>query len=228
MRDGCRETPFILSFLSPETGCPSHQMRFLADPEDVSSLLEYQGDIERVRFTLDARDIAALGRRFGLDLPPGQTWAELNRPHLPFDHSPYLIHTGYELPLMLDGRKPFAFFSDTSLDDEPLLGELRAFFRPHVEAGRIVETFSCQKQLWPATDGGVKTAWVTELFYNLPGEEWRIAAWKALIAERAGRWRDEDTREEGRLLGYAQDQCDWYIAALCELRRNLQSHDTSA
>lgn len=185
-------------------------MRFFAEAGAIAAFLEHEGGVTGWRFTLDADELRGLAQRFGLLLPEGETEAQLGTPH-GLDAAPYLVHTHYELPLMLDGRKPFAVFTDTRFDSEPGFEKLRAFFRPHVKAGRIVEHFSCERRLFPISNGGEKEAWETELFYTLPGEEWRIAAWKTLMRERAGRWREEDTREEGRLMGYKPDQCDWFL-----------------
>jgi hypothetical protein len=127
--------------------------------------------------------------------------------------APYLIHTGFELPLMLDGRKPFAKFSDVYPDPNGWLCELMGRFAPFVAAGEII----CRviDEPWPKphrTRDGRSLLGVRQVFYTLPGEEWRVDAHQLVyeVGLKTG-WNDTFERLEGRLLGYEEWQIAWWI-----------------
>ena len=124
---------------------------------------------------------------------------------------PYIIHTGREIELMLSCKKPMAAFCEV-LEfsfDESIIPEQA--FAPHVSDGSIVKTEviigSPPKQL-------------RRVLFALPGEEWRMRAY-LLMWEVAGKsgWNESLERMEGRLLGYADWQCDFHI----QLRTQMQS-----
>ncbi|MEI2297761.1 hypothetical protein [Ensifer sp. MJa1] len=161
---------------------------------------------------MDRKDLALLESVVGLALPATGEKALLQRPHS-IDTTPYLVHTNYELPLMLEGRKPFAYFCDEP--KSPWLQEMRARFAPHVDAGTMVlDTFEFA-QMCPTTAGGEKEQRTLYLTYALPGEEWRFERFRERCHWLFYNWRpwtDEDEREEGLLLGYSEEQCDWWLA----------------
>src|ERR1700687_1513930 len=106
---------FILQALDPDHGSPVLEALFLlTEPEDLRALLGIcSGDYAELEgwFTLDAAELAAINERFGIAFDPGGrnvrlcSWDSLR-------HFPYLVHTGYELPLLLEGSKQFARISD--------------------------------------------------------------------------------------------------------------------
>jgi hypothetical protein len=85
------------------------------------------------------------------------------------DKAPYLIHTGYELPLLLDGRKKLAFMSHyyppATFEGEDRFDHWVARGVLHRE--EVVEPF--EKPIKGFL--GSRTA-----FYTPKGEEWRIPA----------------------------------------------------
>ena len=60
---------------------------------------------------------------------------------------PYLLHTGAELELMLQGKKPLATFCDffASSFNEAIIPEQA--FAPHVDSGRFVKRVSVVGEL---------------------------------------------------------------------------------
>jgi hypothetical protein len=48
-----------------------------------------------------------------------------------------------------------------------------------------------------------------KVYFTLPGEEWRVAAYRQLLA--APGWDDERERRQGELLGYEDWQNDWWM-----------------
>ena len=116
---------------------------------------------------------------------------------------PYLLHTGVELELMLQGKKPLAAFCDAlaSSFDEAIIPEQA--FAPHVDSGRFTKRVSIV---------GEQPNQLRRVLYALPREAWRIDAYLMMwnIAERSG-WNETLERMEGRLLGYEDWQCDFHI-----------------
>ncbi len=75
-------------------------------------------------------------------------------------------HELRELELMLAGTKPAAMFGE-AIQFRDILPE--DDFAPHVTAGRIVK----REYYWDDKDSGHS---FVEIYYALPGEEWRIDA----------------------------------------------------
>jgi hypothetical protein len=126
---------------------------------------------------------------------------------------PYLVHTNYELPLLLDGRKklahmygtypPAVFFGEERFDHWVAEGAL------HRE--EVVEPFER-----PIGDfQGLRT-----VYYTPKGEEWRIPAHKLIkkASDKAGGWNEHFERLEGMLFGYEDWQNDWWIKSRLERR----------
>jgi hypothetical protein len=123
---------------------------------------------------------------------------------------PYLLHTGYELPLLLEGRKPFAQMSDVYPPkrhfDEDRFDRYVAQGVIHKEV--VVEPFAKPLHVHGRVYEGQRI-----VYYARKGEEWRIQASK-LIWSAAMRtsWSDDFERMEGMLFGYEDWECDWWIA----------------
>lgn len=205
---------FKLSFLSPKTATPTHELRFDRDAAEIARALDLQNGVflDHACYRLDQDDLTLLASAVGLALPETGEEAELRRPHA-LDTVPYLVHTGYELPLMLEGRKPFAFFSDDAAS--PWLAETKELFAPHVADGTLLADVFEFSRMCPTTTGGEKEQRVLYLTYALPEEEWRFARFRQRCHQLFCNWRPwtaEDEREEGLLLGYSQEQCDWWLA----------------
>jgi hypothetical protein len=205
---------FFLSAIDPETGCACLEARFLVP--DLRELVQILGDDAREDpkldfvYWLDDERLERIQTRFGLAFDPGDREVLLEAWHVLRD-VPYLVHTNFELPLMLEGRKPLAIFSDSYPCD--LLDELEQRFAPYVDAGRfvlrIVDDPFPEDSPW-RRNGIVG---VRQLYYALPAEEWRIDAiilmWKVAAAMR---WNATLERFQGALLGYEDWQCDWWAA----------------
>jgi hypothetical protein len=52
---------------------------------------------------------------------------------------------------------------------------------------------------------------IQEVYFALPGQEWRIDAYVQLLESSAGAWDDKRERRQGELLGYEDWQNDWWI-----------------
>ncbi|MCY1741641.1 hypothetical protein [Ensifer sp. SL37] len=146
---------FKLSFLSPKTATPTHELRFDRDAAEIARALDLQNGVflDHACYRLDQDDLTLLASAVGLALPETGEEAELRRPHA-LDTVPYLVHTGYELPLMLEGRKPFAFFSDDAAS--PWLAETKELFAPHVADGTLLADMFEFSRMCPTTTGGEK------------------------------------------------------------------------
>jgi hypothetical protein len=128
---------------------------------------------------------------------------------------PYMVHTNFELPLMLEGRKKFAILSEC-YPSEWFDGHLQPF-EPFVESGqlvrRIVDTpMPHLNERRPDLDG------IRRVYFALPGEEWRIDKYIEAIDNRTSDWSDGLERLEGSLFGYEDWQCDWWIDRIVRRR----------
>jgi hypothetical protein len=118
---------------------------------------------------------------------------------------PYLIHGGYELALMVHGRKPFAFMDYDSSSKQ--LRTLKARFDHYVSQGILhahPEIFESKDQ--PGRQTGT-------ILYTTKGEEWRIPAYELvrMRSKRTANGFENVDRLTGALLGYEEWQNDWWI-----------------
>ncbi len=90
--------------------------------------------------------------------------------------APYLVHTNFELALMLEGRKPLAVFGSTDPCEE--LGALMRRFDPFVAEGRFVrrKVTTPLPKPWRSPEGAVIER-MQNVYVALRGEEWRIDAY---------------------------------------------------
>jgi hypothetical protein len=123
---------------------------------------------------------------------------------------PYLSHTRYELPLLLEGRKKLARMSDAY---PPMTFEGEHRFDHWVAKGmlhreEVNEPFDEPVQSRGQTYLGHRT-----VYYTPKGEEWRIPAMKLIsdASDRSGGWNEYFERLEGMLFGYEDWQNDWWI-----------------
>jgi len=125
----------------------------------------------------------------------------------PFARSPYLFHAGYELPLLLDGRKKLAFFYFDSEDCSSFDSSLKERFDYYAAVGLL----HAEEDLCDVPDAGGRRAGY--IYYAAKGEEWRIRAFKLLreSSGKAGGWNEVFERLEGTLLGYEDWQNDWWL-----------------
>ena len=114
--------------------------------------------------------------------------------------------------MMLRGEKPLAVFMDGyGYFLDAMVRYLRMFDR-HVDAGRFVKA----EYVEPDNSRGPHLLGWQTILYALPGEAWRTDAMIALRLSET--WSDAHEREEGRLLGYTQWQCDAYMAVRAALQ----------
>jgi len=211
---------FILQAMHPEYGCPAFETMFVVDRlEELRELLgsdaEQDPDLEYF-YTLESDDVAAINRRFDVGFDPmGRTaclykWTESRS-------FPYLIHTGYELALMIDGRKQFARMYE---EYPPMRHHHEEYFAPFVAQGLLHKEVDIQKFDEPIHSRGRVLEGLRRVYYTRIGEEWRVAAWRLIEAAsyKTG-WNDTFERLEGMLFGYEDWQNDWWLA-YC--RRNRQ------
>jgi hypothetical protein len=205
---------FIVEAADQELGCAVLQARFeVSDLDDLRAVLGEQAadDVElRDNYELDDLLLAAIVARFGVLFDPVQLECETPTISLfryrRISEAPYLIHTGYELPLLLDGRKklanmyheypPMTFDGENRFDDWVANGAL------HRE--EVLEPFDHPMRNYQG---------VRRVYYTPKGEEWRVHAhkliWKA--AGESGGWNEYFERLEGMLYGYEDWQNDWWI-----------------
>ncbi len=121
-------------------------------------------------------------------------------------------HELRELELMLAGTKPAAMFGE-AIQFRDILPE--DDFAPHVAAGRIIK----REYYWDDKESGHS---FVEIYYALPGEEWRIDALHDLhliVQNKLRPWTAEDDRETGRLLGYTDAEVEAFLEWTGKLSR---------
>lgn len=130
---------------------------------------------------------------------------------------PYMLHTNRELGMMLRREKPLAVFNDGYGCFPTAVKRYLRLFGRHAREGR----FSKREYVVPVTRNPRTRGWHTIMF-ALPGEEWRIDAMielRAALEMESGTWSLAHEAEEGRLLGYADWQVEWWISNLTRSRR---------
>jgi hypothetical protein len=208
---------FILQAIDPVLGCPVlAAMVRVTDLDTLRPLLgedalddpELQGNYE-----LTSDQLQAIAGRFDFAFDPGGRVCWLSRVHL-IGNAPYLVHTGYELALMLDGLKSFAkFYVNYPVDPDDFSED--ALFEPHVQSGTLIRRVMPDEPYASPihSPSGRVYEGVRRVYYARPGEEWRIDAhillWRQL---EHGPWNETLERLEGSLLGYTDAQNDWWLA----------------
>jgi len=212
---------FILQGFDPTTRTVRVEWRVrIADIDALREIFAPDCDEDRdLRWTyhgISRRDMRRIGQLCLPPVVPDDIYTSIGRRSELFDNVPYMIHTGFELPLMLEGRKPFAAFADGYPSE--WFDDYLAPFEPFVERGaiirRIIDTPMPQRTLRrPALEG------FRSVLFALPGEEWRIDAYVTLMdeAKKSG-WNDSRERRQGCLLGYEDWQNDWWIEQIVKRR----------
>ena len=209
-------TWFVLQSKHPELGHPMAETRFKV--HDLSGIKEILGeavedDVDlQSEYNLDEEDLNALTLKFGIAFDASLRPVSLIHWDPETRDVPYLNHSGFELPLMLDGRKPFSKFAD--LETSELINRTIMRFAPFVEQGIITKRI-VRRSLHDGTRPSAKESTLCELYYALTNEQWRIDANIALFeAAVTSTWDHTMERREGELLGYTDWQNDWHIAYL--------------
>lgn len=208
---------FVLQGLDPDHGSSVLEAAFVvSEIEDLRVLLSdarHDPALERGYF-LDAVELAAINKRFGTAFDPDGREVLLQPWHSIRD-VPYLIHTGYELPLLLEGRKQLARFSEAYPPGHHWNEEK---FDRYVAEGALHKNVVLEPFEEPIRLNDGKFVEGTRIvYYTRKGEEWRIPASNLIWAAAAkSKWSEDFERLQGMLFGYEDWQNDWWIA---ELRR---------
>jgi hypothetical protein len=214
MRPTPRSNHFILEAFDRDQWCPVLQALIrVTDLDALRAILAEAADGDpglEHDHSLDEKMLAALVANFSLAFNPGELEAQelditLSRRRRLRD-APYLIHTGYELPLLLDGRKKLACMSHpyppATFEGEDRFEQWVANGFLHREA--VVE---------PSDPTAGNTVGHRTVYYTPKGEEWRIPASKLIweASGKSGGWNEHFERLEGMLYGYEGWQNDWWI-----------------
>jgi hypothetical protein len=219
---------FVLQARDADHGSPVFEARFpVAELDDLRALIGADADddpaIERRPYKLDAAETAAIAARFGVVFDPEGREVHLWPWNDQWDSRrriPYLVHTGYELPLLLEGRKqladmsdaypPHRHFNEDKFDRYVTEGIL------HKEV--VHEPFNDRLEPYRIKDGAVYDG-MRRVYYTRKGEEWRIPAHRLIwdVGSKSG-WNEDFERMQGVLFGYVAWQVDWWIANLRETR----------
>jgi hypothetical protein len=122
------------------------------------------------------------------------------------DTAPYLVHTGYELPLLLNGRKKLARMIH---EYPPMTFEGEHRFDHWVTEGALHHEEDVESFPRPLGELlGLRT-----VYYTTKGEEWRIPAMRLIhqASGKSGGWNEYFERLEGMIFGYEDWQNDWWI-----------------
>lgn len=172
---------FILQSIDPVLAMPSAEVRVLISDtiklRAVLGLAENDDPGLRGRYHLSRSEMIEVGELCEPQTVPDQMLTVLEPWHS-IRCVPYLVHTNFELPLMLDGRKPLAIFSGSYPNQ--WLDNYLAPFAPFVASGRFVrqsdyELFDDETTKSRSLYKGIKT-----IYFALPSERWRIDAHKLL------------------------------------------------
>jgi hypothetical protein len=218
MRPSLHSNYFILQAFDRDLWCPIAQTRFhVGDIGALRSILDVApGEDPELRgiYTLDDAELTALTARFGVKIDPsllGSANLEIGLFRWHGLSAPYLIHTGYELPLLLDGRKKLACMSHayppTTFDGEHRFDHWVAEGLLHRE--EFIEPIDPRLREYQLGEFlGQRT-----VYYTPKGEEWRIPAMRLIwyASGKSGGWNEYFERLEGMLFGYEDWQNDWWI-----------------
>lgn len=123
----------------------------------------------------------------------------------------YEIHTGKELTMMLEGKKPMAMFYRIEEEDfDELDGQN---FEKYVTEGQIKKfQFSLKYKHKNGRPDSNLLYWV----YTLPEEEWRFPVLQKLKTEGEKLWNRDMEIIEGTLLGYTLEENIEHITKMYE------------
>ena len=205
---------FVFEAIDDTTECVVSDVTF--DVDDVQELYRIVGtnaaEIDSgAEYELEPQQVNQLKARYNIAFEPA-TGTVLIRNWHALDDLPYKIHTGRELALMLEGKKPLAYFSG-QYPPNPEVEEIpERLFDPHVEDGRFVkrEYVMFADNCGPSLRSNGLCMRI--VMYALPEQEWRIDA-MLLVLETAAKcgWSEGFERMQGSLLGYENWQNDIYI-----------------
>jgi hypothetical protein len=207
---------FILSAVDHDLVCSVLEARFFpSDLQQLAALIP-DADIDAPRlwdhnFELDDANWRSIVTAFAIPfdtagLEERNCTIQLRRPHS-ISKAPFLIHTNFELLLLLNGQKKLARMGN---EYPPMTFYGEDAFERHVASGdlhreEVIEPFDKPIRQWL----GHRT-----VYYTPKGEEWRIQAMKLIWTAfpKTGGWNESYERLEGMLFGYEDWQSDWWAA----------------
>ncbi|VWB14586.1 hypothetical protein BLA6993_00525 [Burkholderia lata] len=208
-------TSFILSAIDPDLLYPCLEVRFETD--DLAALRRLvdpdapeEANLDDC-YLLSPAQVAAVCEAFAIEFDHGSCDAVISKYVETGVRIPYLVHTGYELALMVQGRKPFGFIEFNSAWRPSVV--LKARFDAYVAQGVL----HSHEMLYDApARPGRPTRRIGQILYTLKGEEWRIQALEFFRQNlnSQGDGCENMVRLEGALLGYERWQNDWWIEHL--------------
>jgi hypothetical protein len=212
------QSRFLIEAFDHEQCCPVLQaMLPVDDAEELRAILGEMADKDpelQWTYWLDDEQLAAIVARFNVRFDAAQLDCRdvdisLFRWH-PGNQTPYLAHTQYELPLLLDGRKKLARMMDLY---PPMTFEGEARFNHWVAKGVLHREEVNNPFDEPVQSRGQTYLGHRTVYYTPKGEEWRIPASKLIwdASEKSGSWNEYFERLEGMLYGYEDWQNDWWI-----------------
>jgi hypothetical protein len=213
------QSRFLIEAFDREQWCPVLQAMLPVNAPDalravLGRVTDDDPELERVYY-LDDEELAAVVAKFNVSFDVAQLGCDdldiiLFRLRS-IDQMPYLPHTQYELPLLLDGRKklarmvgcypPMTFEGEDRFDHWVAKGVL------HRE--EVTEPFDAPIE----TSGGQTYLGHRTVYYTPKSKEWRIPASKLVwdASGKSGGWNEYFERLEGMLYGYEDWQNDWWI-----------------
>jgi hypothetical protein len=185
---------FVLQARDPDHGSPVFEARFaVTELDDLRALIGADADDDPELdgpYTLDAAETAAIATRFGVAFDPEGREVYL----WPWSKRwegrrgiPYLVHTGFELSLLLEDRKQLADMSDAypphSHFNEDKFDRCVTEGLLHKEVA--YEPFNERLEPYRIKNGRVFEG-MRRVYYTRKGEEWRIPAYR-LVSDAANK-----------------------------------------
>ena len=216
---------FILEAFDREQWCPVLQAMFPVDDLDALRAILGETPVDdpelEWHYSLDDQQLAAVVAKFNVTFDAAQLDSkDLDIGVFRSRHryqTPYLNHQGYELPLLLDGRKKLARLSG---EYPPMTFDGEDRFDHWVAEGALNREEVNEPYDRPRTFRGRTYLGHRRLYYTPKGEEWRVPAMKLIwsAADKSGGWNEYFERLEGMLFGYEDWQNDWWIRDMIERR----------
>lgn len=205
---------FIFQALNPDQGASVLEAVFRTGAlQELRALLgpraEFDAELHDLYYPSVA-ETAIIAERFGAAFDPGGHKVRLHNIECR-GRLPYLFHSGYELPLLLDGTKSFGFEEHIY---PPYRHEQEDLFDRHVATGSLYKE-ECLEPFDPPLrkkDGRIIEGF-RRVYYTRTGQEWRVRASKLLWSTAdKHRWDERCERIQSMLFGYEDWQTEWWLA----------------
>lgn len=213
----------VIEEIDPGTSCIAvDKLLAVSNTADFASAFGIELPLDDgVCYDLSSADLRRLKQTYGIsELSGGQRRGRL-RSAIALDSLTYKSHTGRELSLLLQEKKPMAFFA--LRPGQRLSAICKQPFGTFVRRGRLVRgAFTLQMP---------NSSRVKFVAFARPQEAWRIDALK--LIKRAGLrsgWSECLERLEGTLLGYTDAQNDEFIGTFFSAKgkRRVRAHTGAA